>query len=234
MIVLAVDSSGPVASVGLARSGKILWEASAAVGLTHSQTLQPMIDGAMAAAGIAPRELDLLACVAGPGSFTGVRIGVCAVKAMAQALDKPCVALDALEVLAAGQFGFEGTVCPILDARRGQVYAAAFRFRQGEAPQRLMEDRALALSDYLALLPQGERLLFVGDGVAALGAQVQAALGERALLCPDYRGQLRAGAACHLAPLKPAVTALALSPIYLRKPQAQREREARLGGGAGG
>ena len=234
MIVLAVDSSGPVASTAVSQSGKILYESSAAVGLTHSQTLQPMIENAMAATGLSPRSLDLLACVAGPGSVTGVRIGVCAVKAMAQALDKPCVALDALEVLAAGQFGFEGVICPMLDARRGQVYAAAFRFSQGEAPQRLMEDQALALDDYLAQLPKDERLLFVGDGVTALGGQVRAAAGERALLCPDYRGQLRAGAACYLAPLKPATRAMELSPIYLRKPQAQREREARLGGAGRG
>lgn len=230
MIVLAVDSSGPVAAVGLARDGKVLYEAAAAVGLTHSQTLQPMIEGAVSAAGLAPGQIDLLACVAGPGSFTGVRIGVCAVKAMAQALGKPCAALDALEVLAAGQYGFEGTICPMLDARRGQVYAAAFRFQDGERPRRLMEDGALALEEYLALLPRGERLLFVGDGVAVHGAQVRRALGERALIAPDYRAQLRAGAACHLATLAAPVDAVALSPIYLRKPQAQREREARLGG----
>ena len=230
MIVLAVDSSGPVASAAVARDGKILYEAAASVGLTHSQTLQPMIDQAVRAAGLTPESIDLFACVAGPGSFTGVRIGVCAVKAMAQATGSPCVALNALEVLAAGQYGFEGTICPILDARRGQVYAAAFRLREGLAPQRLMEDDALQLEDYLARLPRGERLLFVGDGTCQYGGRVREVLAERALICPDYRAQLRAGAACYLAPLSPRVTAMELSPIYLRKPQAQREKEARLGG----
>ena len=231
MIVLAVDTSGPVAGVALADGGKVRYEAIADLGKTHSQSLMPMLEALQQATGLSLSDVDLFACVAGPGSFTGVRIGVCAVQGLAQATGKPCVALDALEVLAMAQYGFEGVICPILDARRGQVYAAAFRFT-GDAPERLMDDCVLQLDDFLAQLPQSERLLFVGDGVGVHGANIADALGSRALIAPHYRARLAPGAACAVAQLhrQDAVDAAALMPIYLRAPQAEREREARRNG----
>lgn len=232
MIILAVDSSGPVVSAAVSKDEKILYEAAANCGLTHSETMQPMIEQVVRGAGIRPDGVDLFACVTGPGSFTGVRIGVCAVKAMAQALDRPCVALSALEVLAAGKHGFIGTICPILDARREQVYAAAYSFSEGELPQKILAEDALPLLDYLEKLPEG-RLLFVGDGVPVHKERIGEKLGDRALFSPDCTGQLRSGVACYLAARKPPCDAMSLMPAYLRKPQAEREREARrLSGGA--
>ncbi len=229
MIVLAVDASGPVAGMAISKDGHIVYEAVQDNGKTHSVTLMPMIDGAMEAAGLGIHEIDLLACVAGPGSFTGVRIGVCAVQALGEATGKKCLALDALEVLAMGQWGFEGTVCPILDARRGQVYAAAFRFEE-TVLTRMMDDAALPLEDYLASLPGEGRLLFVGDGVAAHGPRVKTLLGERALVAPSHRARIMPGAACLLTEIRQgeAVDAASLAPIYLRRPQAEREREERI------
>ncbi|MGI6236002.1 MAG: tRNA (adenosine(37)-N6)-threonylcarbamoyltransferase complex dimerization subunit type 1 TsaB [Candidatus Excrementavichristensenella sp.] len=230
MIILAVDSSGPVVSAAVSKEDKILYEAAANCGLTHSETMQPMIEQVVRGAGISPDEVDLFACVTGPGSFTGVRIGVCAVKAMAQALDRPCVALNALEVLAAGKYGFIGTICPILDARREQVYAAAYSFSEGEVPKIILAEDALPLLRYLEKIPEG-RLLFVGDGVPVHKEKIRGILGERALFSPDCTGQLRCGVACYLAARKPTCDAMALAPLYLRRPQAEREREARLHGG---
>ncbi|MEA4899771.1 MAG: tRNA (adenosine(37)-N6)-threonylcarbamoyltransferase complex dimerization subunit type 1 TsaB [Eubacteriales bacterium] len=227
MIVLAVDASGPVAGVGLMKDERVLYEAVADLGRTHSEALMPMVEAAMSAAGLEASEVDLFAAVAGPGSFTGVRIGVCAVQALSQATGKPCVRLNALEVLCEGQFGFEGAVCPILDARRGQVYAAAFR-RAGGASERLMEDAALALDDFLDMLPESGRLLFVGDGVQAHGARIAQRLGERALIAPPAHARIMPSAACRLAQKQSdrATDAAQLRPIYLRAPQAEREREA--------
>lgn len=226
MNVLTLDASGPVAGVALMRDGVLLYEANQNVGLTHSETLMPMLDAALQAAGIKPSELDLIGCVAGPGSFTGVRISVCTAKALAHAHNIRCAQLDALEVLAMGAFGFEGTICPILDARRGQVYAAAFRFVQGELPERLLPDQALALEDFLSQLPKQGRLLFVGDGVGAHGPSILSMPGGRALIAPSHLSGLRAAAGCQLALKKEDAHTdyLGLRPIYLRLSQAERER----------
>lgn len=229
MNILAMDTSGPVAGVALWQDGRLTHEITAAHGLTHSQTIMPMVDQALSAAGLRPQDIDRFAAVVGPGSFTGVRIGVCSVKALAHATGKPCVAVDALEALAAGVLGFQGCVCPILDARRQQVYCAAFECAGLGRPQRQLPDAALPLEAFLEQLPKEGALLFVGDGAPVYGAAVQAALGERAMLAPGHLCALRAGAAAYLASLPDAreLSYLELEPLYLRAPQAERERLAR-------
>ena len=173
-------------------------------------------------------DVDVFAAVAGPGSFTGVRIGVCAAKGLAHATGKPCVAVHALEALAMNFYGFDGLCCPILDARRGQVYCAAFDMAGG-MPRRALADAALPLEDFLATLPGDRRLVFVGDGVPVHAETVRGILGERAMIAPPNLRDLRADAACLLAAARPEawVPAAQLQPIYLRAPQAVRERERR-------
>lgn len=230
MKILAVDTSGPVAGAALYEDGALTHEILANHGLTHSQTIMPMVDDALSAAGLRPKDVDLFAAVAGPGSFTGVRIGVGTVKALAHAVQKPCLGLDALEVLAMGASGFEGTVCPILDARRGQVYCAAFDAAQiGARPVRLLPDRAVALEEFLGTLPEKGRLLFLGDGLKVHMEAVRRALGERALRAPAHMASIRPGAACALAALMESekIDYMKLQPIYLRASQAERERLAR-------
>lgn len=230
MRIFAMDTSGPVAGVALYEDGVLTHEIVASHGLTHSQTIMPMADDALSAAGIRPGDVDLFAAVAGPGSFTGVRIGVCTVKALAHAAQKPCLGLDALEVLALGASGFPGTVCPILDARRGQVYCAAFDASQmGKRPVRLLPDRAVALEEFLETLPGEGQLLFLGDGLKAHMPAVERILGRRALRAPAHMACIRPGAACVLAGLlkDEAVNYLELQPIYLRASQAERERLAK-------
>ena len=126
MNILAVDTSGPVAGVAVLRDGEIAYEGAAVNRLTHSVNLMPMIEEALGRAGLDVSEIDLYACVTGPGSFTGVRIGVSAVKGMAHGAGKPCVGVDALEALASGVCMNDMLLCPIQDARAGQVYGAAF------------------------------------------------------------------------------------------------------------
>ncbi|MBO4298613.1 MAG: tRNA (adenosine(37)-N6)-threonylcarbamoyltransferase complex dimerization subunit type 1 TsaB [Clostridia bacterium] len=230
MKILAVDTSGPFASAALMGDGAITHEIAACHGLTHSQTSLPMIGETLEAAGLAPADIDLFAAVTGPGSFTGVRIGVCEAKGMAHACGKRIVGVDALEALAVNAFGFPGLVCPILDARRSQVYCAAFRFAKGGLPERALPDDALPLGDFLARLPRDEACLFLGDGLKVHFPAVREALGERAVAAPAAHAYLRASAACVIASLRAdeAVEPLALEPLYLRAPQAERERGARL------
>jgi len=230
MRILAVDTSGPFAGAALMEDGVVTHEIAACHGLTHSQTSLPMVEQALEAAGLAPADIDLFAAVTGPGSFTGVRIGVCEVKGLAHACGKKVVGVDALEALAMNAFGFPGVVCPILDARRSQVYCAAFRFSSGSLPARLLPDEALPLAEFLARLPQDERCLFLGDGLKVHFPAVRAALGERAVAAPAPAAYLRASAACFIAQQRAgeAVDAMALEPAYLRAPQAERERSARL------
>ena len=231
--VLAIDTSGPVAGCAVLKDGRIVHQIAMNHGLTHSETIMPAVDAALEGAGLRCGDVDVFVAVAGPGSFTGVRIGVCAAKGLAHAVGKPCAAVHALEALAMNFYGFDGLCCPILDARRGQVYCAAFDMAGG-MPRRALDDAALPLADYLATLPEDKRLAFVGDGVPTYGAAVREALGDRALIAPAHLRDLRADAACLLAAARPDtwVPAAQLRPIYLRAPQAVRERKRRMNDGA--
>ena len=217
--VLAIDTSGPVAGCAVLRDGKTVHLTAMNHGLTHSETIMPAVDEALELAGLSCREIDVFAAVAGPGSFTGVRIGVCAAKGLAHAVGKPCAAVHALEALAMNFYGFDGLCCPILDARRGQVYCAAFDMAGG-LPVRALADEAQPLADFIARLPSDRRLAFVGDGVPVHAPAIREALGERALIAPPNLRDLRADAAALLAAARPGtwVPAAALRPIYLRAP----------------
>lgn len=230
MKILAIDTSGPFAGAALMEDGVITHETAACHGLTHSQTAMPMLDEALSAANLTSKDIDLFAAVTGPGSFTGVRIGVCAAKGLAHGCGKKVVGIDALEALAAGAFGFRGLICPILDARRSQVYCAAFRFEEGELPRRVLPDDALPLTEFIARLPKDENCLFLGDGLKVHFPAIRQLMGERAIAAPAHMAFLRPSAACYLAEKKldEATDALSLAPTYLRAPQAERERNARL------
>ena len=231
MNILAIDTSGPVAGVALMQRGVITHEIMASHGLTHSETSMPMVDDVLHAANLSPEQVDLLAVVAGPGSFTGVRIGVCAAKGLAHAWNRPVVPVNSLEALSAGAYGFHGVICPILDARRSQVYCAAYRFEEGELPEAVLPMQAIALDDFLAQLPKEEKLLFLGDGLKVHFPRVRELLGDRALAAPAPQAFLRASCACLIAEKRQseAVACHALEPIYLRLSQAERERKAKEG-----
>ena len=188
MKLLAIDTSGPVCGVAVLADGAIVYEASAVNRMTHSVNLLPMIDAAMQSAGLTIAALDRLAVVTGPGSFTGVRIGVSTLKGLAHgaAGDRengiPCGGVDALEAMALGAGEFRGIICPIQDARAGQVYGAAFA--PGEMrPLRLMADEPLKLEEYVEKsLTLGERFLFVGDGMPVHRAKLEGSWATRLCL----------------------------------------------------
>lgn len=224
MILLFLDTSGPSAGVALMEDGVVRYEAMTVNAFTHSQSILPMTEEAFRRTGLSLEVVDYLAVTAGPGSFTGVRIGVSTVKGLAHALNKPCVAVDALEAMAAGVRPFSGVICPIQDARAGQVYGAAF---QGETLARLLPDQPLKLEEFLDQAGAlGERLLFLGDGMPVHRERIAVMMGERALFAPPHLAFLRPAAAAALAWEKrdEAADYLSLEPLYLRAPSAERQK----------
>ena len=221
MKLLAIDTSGPVCGVAVMKDGAIVYEASAVNRMTHSVNLLPMIDAACQSAGLTVAELDRIAVFSGPGSFTGVRIGVSTVKGLAHANHTPCAAVDALEAMAAGVGEFRGVICPIQDARAGQVYGAAFR--AGDVrPERLMPDTPLKLEEYVETIRTfGDRFLFLGDGMPVHRARLEKLLGDQAVFAAPQLAFLRpASVAALAAAAEETVDYLALEPLYLRAPNA--------------
>lgn len=230
MMILGLDTSGPACSCALVKDGELIQEIVMNTSYTHSETLMPAIERVMEGAGAAIKDVNAIAVIAGPGSFTGVRIGVCAGRALAHAHHLPVARINALEALAAGAPFIRGVICPILDARRMQVYSAAFVSGEDGLPVRIREDAALKLTDYLETLPENEPLYFTGDGVSVHKAAIREILGQRAHFAPPHAGILRASSACHLAAARQDewMDYSSLTPLYLRAPQAERERSERL------
>ena len=225
MNILAVDTSGPVAGIAILKDGCVAFEETVVNKLTHSANLMPMIDAALTRTGMTLRAMHRLAVVVGPGSFTGVRIGVSTVKGLSHGSGIPCVAIDALQAMAAGIPYFDGIVCPIQDARAGQVYGAAFT--AGEVPTRLLADAPLKLEDYVEQVKSlGERLCFLGDGMPVHRARLAELLGDQAIFASPNVSYLRPASVALLAaqPDAQELDYLTLMPLYLRAPQAERNR----------
>ncbi len=230
MMILGLDTSGPACSVALLKDGALIQECVMNTALTHSETLMPAVERALEGANARVSDLDAIAVIAGPGSFTGVRIGVCAGRALAHAGNLPVCRINALEALAAGAPNARGVVAPILDARRMQVYSAAFYVDAEGRNQRILADDARKLTDFLEMLPKDEEIYFTGDGVAVHEKAIREILGARAHFAPAHARILRASSACFLAESRKDewMKYNSLMPIYLRAPQAERERNEKL------
>ncbi|MBD9218278.1 MAG: tRNA (adenosine(37)-N6)-threonylcarbamoyltransferase complex dimerization subunit type 1 TsaB [Clostridiales bacterium] len=230
MKTLALETSAKSVSVAVTENGTLLAQAYQDRGLTHSVTLMPLLDGMLKTAGLTLDDMDIIAVAQGPGSFTGIRIGVSAAKGLAWAKALPCCGVSTLEAMAYGVTDFEGVVVGAMDARRQQVYNALFRTENG-CVTRLCADRAVAMelvAEELAAIPEPK--LIVGDGAVLLYDFLQkAGIGCR-LTSPLHRQQSAAGvalAAEHLAAQGLTCSAQELQPVYLRLSQAERERLAR-------
>lgn len=227
MKILALESSAVAASAALCEDEMLLGQTYLHTGLTHSQTLLPMAAGLLEQCDLKPQNLDLIAVAAGPGSFTGLRIGVAAAKGLAWAAELPCAGCSTLEAMAWSLAGFQGEVCAAMDARRHQVYNARFQVN-GTAPHRLTPDRAIALADLVKEL-EGTSVpqIVVGDG-AQLCCDALTAAGIPAVLAPpNLRMQSAWGVArmgLELARTGQTVSPGELVPIYHRLSQAERER----------
>ena len=162
--MLSVDSSAAPASVCLFENGRVIADYYLNTGFTHSQTLMAMTESVLKISGRSAADIDVYAVNSGPGSFTGVRIGVSAVKGMAYAADKPCIEVSTLESMAYNFLGSHAVICACMDARRHQVYNALFRV-DGVKIERLCEDRAISIDALLIELdPIDGEIVFVGDG----------------------------------------------------------------------
>ena len=232
MKILAVDTSATAASVAVAEENKLIGEFSINTALTHSQTLMPMVDELLNNTGLSVNDIDAVAVNAGPGSFTGVRIGVAAVKGIAFPKNLPCVSVSTLESMAYNMLGNDCIVCSVMDARCSQVYNALFRVK-GCTVTRMTDDRALSLTDLKNELRNiNEKVVLVGDGAVLCSKFLGEEL-ENIMLAP-FNNRIQTASSVAYAAFEKinngeTLTADELMPVYLRLPQAQRELNKKLG-----
>ena len=229
MLILALESSAKAASAAVARDGKLLDLEFRNDGLTHSVTLLPMAEQALRSCGLTIRDVDAVAVSRGPGSFTGIRIGVSAVKGLCWGAEKPAIGVSTLEAMAwnAENAPADSIVCCAMDARRSQVYNALFRMENGR-PLRLTEDRAIGLSELAEELGAAGKPIFVlGDG-ALLCYNYLSENSVSATLAPEQVRLQNAWGVCRAAEGAEPRPAAELLPRYLRLSQAERERLERM------
>ncbi len=229
MNILSVESSAVSAGICILQDGRLLAADFQNCGLTHSRTLLPMIEHLLTSCGLTVADIDGFAVAAGPGSFTGIRIGVSTIKGLALAYDTPCVAVSTLEAMAWGLLGLTGEVSCVMDARAGQIYHARFSLDTA-APVRLCEDRAIPITQLEQEIGTRAQIL-VGDGAHLCYTKLkdscpQISLAPPHLLYPTGFGVAMAGQVAFAA--GQASSASLLQERYLRAPQAQRERAAKL------
>ncbi|MBE6679277.1 MAG: tRNA (adenosine(37)-N6)-threonylcarbamoyltransferase complex dimerization subunit type 1 TsaB [Ruminococcaceae bacterium] len=227
MIILALDSTAKAAAVALLRDENLIAKDMHDDGNTHSSTLLPMVEELLIQNSLTVNDIDLFAASAGPGSFTGVRIGAATIKGLAFGKNKPCVAVSALEALAYNMRDTDGIVCALMDARRGQFYTATFEIANGKV-SRLTPDEAKSGEDIAASLKKHEKVYLVGDGanvaIPFFGGNVQLAPADRLLADGESVGLL----AKKLFESGKSVSDAEFAPTYLRLPQAERERLEKL------
>ena len=234
MLILALDSTAQVGSVALCQDETLIAEYTINTGNTHSETLLPMVESVLKIAGYTVDDVELFVCTAGPGSFTGVRIGASTIKGMAFGKGKPCVGVSTLEALALNGVALDGILCPSMNARRQQVYNALFD-GNGASLSRLCEDRALAITELGEELMQKypeSPVYLMGDGAKLVYDALRDTMGARLILLPErlihQSGYNTAMAGLRL--YREGVTAsdAELSPVYLRPSQAERMRNEKL------
>ncbi|MBQ6066229.1 MAG: tRNA (adenosine(37)-N6)-threonylcarbamoyltransferase complex dimerization subunit type 1 TsaB [Clostridia bacterium] len=227
MIIIGVESSAVAASAAVLKDGVIVSECYLNAGLTHSQTLMTLIDGALRNADIAVKDADAFAVAHGPGSFTGVRIGVSAVKGLCFPYDTPCFGVSTLEAMAYCADAEDCVICPVMDARCQQVYTALFRKKNGEI-RRLTEDEPLRLEELAERLNAYEApVMLIGDGTAVAFTFLSQKSDRIRRFSEIYRFQRASGVAMaawnmYNKGITPCGGA-ELQPVYLRPSQAERE-----------
>ncbi len=225
MIVLGIESSTPVASVALVSENGLLGEITLNIGLTHSEQLLPLIDDLLVQTKTAREQLQGIAVAGGPGSFTGLRIGMATAKGLAQGLNLPLTSISTLEALAATQTGRAGLVSPVMNARKNEVYTALFRLATNNSEQ-LLNSLAVAPEQWAqTLLSYREPVLFVGDGVLVYADIWQKVLREQAVCPPAIYGYNRAITVAWLGRKRLLAgqhdDLYNLKPIYIRLSEAQ-------------
>lgn len=235
MKILAIDSSGLTATVALVFDGVMTAEYTTNFKKTHSQTLLPMIDEIVKMTGAELSEIDAIAIAAGPGSFTGLRIGASTAKGLGLVLKKPIIPVPTVEGLAYNFYGTDRVICPIMDARRNQVYTGLYTFK-GDEFCILSDQKAVAIEEIIEEVNKlGKPAVFLGDGVPVFKEKIKELATVEVLFAPAHLGMQRAAAVAVRgeALFNEGVqeTPVEHKPVYLRKSQAEREREAAQKGG---
>ena len=230
MKIFAVDTSAKCASVAITDDDEIKGEFFLNCMLTHSETLMPMTKLLFKSCRVDPKDIDCFAVNSGPGSFTGIRIGVAEIKGMSYALDKPCVAVSTLESMAYNFQPAEDIICCVMDARCDQVYNSLFSVTS-DGIVRICDDRALSIGELKADLAKiDKRIILAGDGALLCYEKMSSSL-NNIELAPENSRYQRASGVCMAAKKKlqkgELLTSAQLMPMYLRLPQAQRELMAR-------
>ena len=230
MLILAFETSAKAASVALLEGTRLLGETYQNTGLTHSQTLMIMAEDLLKQCGKTASDVEAVAVAEGPGSFTGIRIGVAAAKGFAWGQEKPCYGVSTLEAMATGLGIYNGYICPVMDARRNQVYNALFQVDCGKIT-RIREDRAISLTELgedVQNLPNS--LFLVGDGSNLCYNSLKGTV-PQLVLPPEHRMHQRAVGvgllAAEMAARGETGSGATLVPNYLRLSQAERERMER-------
>lgn len=227
MKILSLDTSGAVASVAVLDEGVVLGEYSINHKKTHSQKLMPMLGELLRNLELNPADIDIFSVSTGPGSFTGIRIGIAAVKGMAQALNKPVIGVSSLEGLAYNVSAFPGWICPIIDARNDNVYTAVYSFKEDSTGiKRITGYMAAHINDVLETLIDGNQTIFLGDGVFKLRNIISEKLGNKAVFSASHLLLQKAGSV-GLAAYNKALSGqfdsyISVLPLYLRVSQAER------------
>ncbi|MBQ4338392.1 MAG: tRNA (adenosine(37)-N6)-threonylcarbamoyltransferase complex dimerization subunit type 1 TsaB [Clostridia bacterium] len=224
MKILAVDSSAKSASVAITEDDRLISESFVNVGLTHSETLMPMIESSLNNAKLNINDIDAFCVTTGPGSFTGIRIGVSAIKGLAQPDKKPCAGVSTLEAMAYNLTDFNGIVCCAMDARCSQVYTAIFEI-SNKSIKRLTEDMAIPIDELFGMLSMYDSdIILVGDGAQLCYDSFAQKLPSCSLACGMLRFQRAYGAVLSsLSQDDVYKSPEILAPVYIRPPQAERE-----------
>ena len=234
MKVLAVDTSSVVATCAVLDEEKVLGEYSLNQEMTHSEKIIPMIKELMDSINLRPEDIDVFAGAVGPGSFTGLRIGIATIKGLAHVFDKPVVGVSTLEALAYN-IPFDGIVVPLIDARRERVFTGIYKWKDGKLVN-LSEPTILELDELLNIIQANyEKVLFNGDGTLVYKEKIVEKLKDKAQFAPISLNMARASSVGELSLLKwkegKAENYFQLVPEYLRESQAQREYKKGKGSG---
>lgn len=232
MKILAIDSSSVVATVALAEDNKIIAEYSVNYKKTHSQTLLPMIEEIMNMAEVKAEELDAIAVSGGPGSFTGLRIGSATAKGIALAINKPIIHIPTMDGLAYNMCGSDRLVCPIMDARRNQVYTGLYEFEGNKLVVKKTQDQSDIMEIIELVNKMGRPVVFLGDGVYVYNDIIDANVKVDYQIAPIHMNMQRAASVAALAAVYyiegRMTNSMEHKPEYLRKSQAERELEEKM------
>jgi len=228
MLTLAVETSGLTASASVVENGKVIAELNLQYGKTHSQKIIPMLKTMLGMINKDFKDIDLFAASTGPGSFTGLRIGVVTIKGLAYSLNKPVCGIPTLDSLAFLVPDFKGVISPMLDARNNQVYTALYRKENGNL-EKIIYEEGILIDEWIKKLEEYEEVMILGDGAPLHYERMNEALKGRVTIAPPAFFFPRAAATAILAEKayyeNKAMSPFDLNPLYVRKSQAERMKE---------